>query len=93
MAQRYGGRPSSKLGVQQAASFRLTIHFLDATLRHHKQVEQLMEIKTWIIALVIFVVSGLLGATVYNVFFPDPGAAGVPYEAPVEDAVEETVDE
>ena len=52
-----------------------------------------MEIKTWIIALVIFVVSGLLGATVYNVLFPDPGAAGVPYEAPVEDAVEETVDE
>ena len=50
-----------------------------------------MEMKTWIIALVIFVVSGLLGATAYNVFFSDPGAAGVPYEAPVEDAVEETV--
>jgi len=52
-----------------------------------------MQTQTWIVALVIFVVSGLLGASVYNVFFSDPGAAGVPYEAPVEDAVEETVEQ
>ena len=52
-----------------------------------------MQTQTWIVALVIFVVSGLLGAGVYNIFFSDPAAAGVPYEAPVEDTTQETVEE
>ena len=45
--------------------------------------------KSWVIAIVIFVVSGLIGVTAYNVLFPDPGATGVSYEASVKPIAEE----
>ena len=53
--------------------------------------------KNWVIALVIFVVSGILAVTAYNIFFADNWvevpAAAVEEVTPIEDAVEETVEE
>ena len=53
--------------------------------------------KNWVIALVIFVVSGILAVTAYNIFFADKWvevpAAAVEEVTPIEDAVEETVEE
>ena len=50
----------------------------------------------WIVALVIFVVSGILAVTAYNIFFADTWvevpAAAVEEVTPIEDPVEETVE-
>ena len=55
------------------------------------------EFKNWVIALVIFVVSGILAVTAYNFLFADKWvempAAAVEEVTPIEDAVEETVEE
>lgn len=46
-------------------------------------------IKSWVIATVIYAVSVLLGITAYNLWFRDPGVAGVSYEASVKPIAEE----
>jgi len=55
------------------------------------------EFKNWVIALVIFVVSGIIAVTAFNLFFADKWvevpAAAVEEVTPIEDAVEETVEQ